>query len=377
MPAIDTIQLRRDTAANWTSANPTLAAGEEGYETTSGKRKVGDGSTAWTSLPYVTTDGALPALTGAVTSVGNATSLGSFTSSNLATALTDETGSGAAVFGTSPVLTGSPSVNNSGAYSSSPLFSATMLDDVLEQTDTIAISLSSDGKMQVLTSATSAGEYVKGSRFSPINMTGPSAPTPYVVAQSTEFSSSYAAWNCFTANTSIIWATSGVASGWASLDLGSGNSKICFSYSLTGLASGTSNYMAKTWTFEGSNDNSTWDTLDTRSSETSWGDYEVREYDCATVTTAYRYFRLNVTANNGASFLEVNQLVFYEAVTGAITPNLVLGAGSVKVEIGSNGNISLPSLPIYANNSAAITGGLSAGMLYRTNGDPDPVCVVH
>jgi hypothetical protein len=43
-------------------------------------------------------------LTGAVTSVGNATSLGSFTSANLAGALTDETGSGAAVFATSPTL---------------------------------------------------------------------------------------------------------------------------------------------------------------------------------------------------------------------------------------------------------------------------------
>lgn len=43
-------------------------------------------------------------LTGAVTSSGNATSLGSFTSLQLSGALTDETGSGAAVFATSPTL---------------------------------------------------------------------------------------------------------------------------------------------------------------------------------------------------------------------------------------------------------------------------------
>jgi hypothetical protein len=43
-------------------------------------------------------------LTGAVTSVGNATSLGSFTSANLASALTDETGSGASVFANTPTL---------------------------------------------------------------------------------------------------------------------------------------------------------------------------------------------------------------------------------------------------------------------------------
>lgn len=53
------IQLRRDTAANWTSANPTLTAGEEGFETDTGKRKIGDGSTAWTSLKYSPISGTL------------------------------------------------------------------------------------------------------------------------------------------------------------------------------------------------------------------------------------------------------------------------------------------------------------------------------
>lgn len=47
------IQLRQDTAANWTSNNPTLALGEQGYETDTGAIKVGDGSTAWTSLGYL------------------------------------------------------------------------------------------------------------------------------------------------------------------------------------------------------------------------------------------------------------------------------------------------------------------------------------
>jgi len=50
-------------------------------------------------------------LTGAVTSVGNAASLGSFTSAQLATALTDETGTGANVFATTPALT-NPTVTN-------------------------------------------------------------------------------------------------------------------------------------------------------------------------------------------------------------------------------------------------------------------------
>jgi hypothetical protein len=47
------IQLRRDLAANWTSTNPTLSEGELGYETDTDKVKVGDGTTAWTSLSYL------------------------------------------------------------------------------------------------------------------------------------------------------------------------------------------------------------------------------------------------------------------------------------------------------------------------------------
>ena len=46
------MQQRRDTAANWTSTNPTLAAGEMGIETDTYKFKVGNGSTTWATLPY-------------------------------------------------------------------------------------------------------------------------------------------------------------------------------------------------------------------------------------------------------------------------------------------------------------------------------------
>lgn len=59
--AVVQIQLRHDTASNWTSANPTLLAGEIGIETDTNKYKIGDGSTAWSSLSYVI---ALPSQTG-------------------------------------------------------------------------------------------------------------------------------------------------------------------------------------------------------------------------------------------------------------------------------------------------------------------------
>jgi hypothetical protein len=46
------IQFRRGTAAEWTAANTTLAAGEVGFETDTGRFKVGNGSSSWTALDY-------------------------------------------------------------------------------------------------------------------------------------------------------------------------------------------------------------------------------------------------------------------------------------------------------------------------------------
>ena len=47
---------RQGTASEWESKNPVLAAGEFGYDTTNGKLKIGDGETAWNSLPaFMTT----------------------------------------------------------------------------------------------------------------------------------------------------------------------------------------------------------------------------------------------------------------------------------------------------------------------------------
>ena len=65
------MQQRRGTAAQWTAANPILAAGEIGFETDTSKFKMGNGSSTWTALQYfanaselaaIIGDGAMPAL---------------------------------------------------------------------------------------------------------------------------------------------------------------------------------------------------------------------------------------------------------------------------------------------------------------------------
>jgi hypothetical protein len=74
MPVVTQIQVRRGTAAQWTSTNPTLAAGEFGFETDTNKLKCGTGTTAWASLPYLNNDGDITGVTAGTGISGGGTS---------------------------------------------------------------------------------------------------------------------------------------------------------------------------------------------------------------------------------------------------------------------------------------------------------------
>lgn len=81
------------------------------------------------------------------------------------------------------------------------------------------------------------------------------------------------------------------------------------------------------------------------------------------------YVQLDTSAVTAGA--EVADLVFFTKPAGS--------AATEKFRIGSAGQLGalLSGVPAYANNAAALAGGLTAGMFYRTNGDPDPICIVH
>ena len=83
MPVVTQIQIRRGTAAQWTSTNPTLASGEQGFETDTGKMKIGNGATAWNSLAYIGV--------GTVTSITAGTGLSGGTITSTGTIAIDST----------------------------------------------------------------------------------------------------------------------------------------------------------------------------------------------------------------------------------------------------------------------------------------------
>ena len=74
MAVVTQIQVRRGTASQWTSTNPTLAAGEFGFETDTNKLKCGNGATAWTSLAYINNDGDITGVTAGTGISGGGTS---------------------------------------------------------------------------------------------------------------------------------------------------------------------------------------------------------------------------------------------------------------------------------------------------------------
>ena len=59
----------------------------------------------------------------------------------------------------------------------------------------------------------------------------------------------------------------------------------------------------KAWTLQGSNDNAQWTTLDTRSGITFTNRYETKIFTAAN-TTAYKYYKLSITGNNGAGMMQ-------------------------------------------------------------------------
>ena len=102
MAVITQIQFRRGTASQWSSSNPTLAAGELGYETDTGYFKIGDGTTAWNSLSVL--NGITASATAVFTNktfdtagVGNVFKING-------TQITANTGTGSNVLATSPTL---------------------------------------------------------------------------------------------------------------------------------------------------------------------------------------------------------------------------------------------------------------------------------
>lgn len=109
------------------------------------------------------------------------------------------------------------------------------------------------------------------------------------------------------------WRATTSNSGWLKYDLGSGNGVAINRYKLITANSGNTNVRPMTWTLEGSNDDSAWTTLDTVADGEIVDGVE-KTFDFVN-STAYRYYRINITATEGGHEPMITEL---EGYAGAI-----------------------------------------------------------
>jgi hypothetical protein len=109
----------------------------------------------------------------------------------------------------------------------------------------------------------------------------------------------------FDLNPGSKWFNSAASTGWIQKDFGVNNAQVVKRYTINSADVPARD--PKDWQFQGSQDGSTWTTLDTRSGQTFAIQMAQNTYNISN-TTAYRYYRLNVTANNGDTTLAVAEL---------------------------------------------------------------------
>jgi hypothetical protein len=105
---------------------------------------------------------------------------------------------------------------------------------------------------------------------------------------------------------------------WLKMDYGSGVTHTIAKYKITSFTTYT--YSPSTWTFSGSNDDSSWVDLDSRSGQT-FSNSETKTFSFQN-SVAYRYYRILITANDGAASYQtvITELNLFNTIPQTPTP---------------------------------------------------------
>jgi hypothetical protein len=187
-----------------------------------------------------------------------------------------------------------------------------------------AISDSFDGTSGLDTGGSTALDTSEAGAIKPTSSSGSNqlptmtAATTSGVTMSatTEYSGSYAAWKAADGNAGSWWVANGAVPQDLDTDFGSGNAKTIASYKMRARNDGTP-LGPTAWELRGSNDGSSWTTLDSRTSQ-SFTSGEQKNITVAS-PASYRYYRLAVSATGGGSNLSLGE---YELLTGGSINNM-------------------------------------------------------
>lgn len=153
--------------------------------------------------------------------------------------------------------------------------------------------------------------------------------------------------NAFDSN--LVTFFNGTNPSWLKYDLGAGNGKAAVSYAL--VSSRDEWEWSTLWTFEGSNDDATWDTLDTKTGQGFPGANVWVTFNIAN-TTSYRYYRLNgLSGPMSVSISEfkasATQILLSISANGSITADSFTGSGA-----SLTGVVKTESDPVYSADEA-------------------------
>lgn len=155
-----------------------------------------------------------------------------------------------------------------------------------------------------------------------INMTSNTAPSPYVVYNSSA-SGVYLGYKAFdrvfnsTGGDNYFQpATSSAPFGWVRIDLGAGNATALTQYSIDTYAS--TSFRPKNWILYGSNDTVTWTKLDDRVNYV-FSASGAEDYFNFTNTNAYRYYQWDLNTSSAGAAVIVEEIQLFRTAGGTAT----------------------------------------------------------
>jgi predicted RecA/RadA family phage recombinase len=152
-------------------------------------------------------------------------------------------------------------------------------------------------------------------------MTSATAPSGYTASASGDFGSGYEAWRAFDKSNTTYWISDSTPSGgspeYVQIQLNAAGT--AGSYTIRARDTGDAGQTPGAWTLQGSNNGSSWTTLDTRSGQT-FTNNEVKTYSIAS-PASYSYYRLSVTASPTAAVVVVAEITL---LTVPVVNNMTL-----------------------------------------------------
>jgi hypothetical protein len=131
----------------------------------------------------------------------------------------------------------------------------------------------------------------------------------------------------------------------------------------------------KDWTFEGSNDGSSWTTIDTITNQTGWTANLERTYTPSNVVTAYTYYRMNITATQGggAAWPSMAEWRGFQTPVGGTSALVDWYRADYITGVSDSANMAVTDLVDQSGNGHNFTTGASiAGgtVAYKATGGP-------